>query len=95
MKRVVLAIVVVATSLLPGLTVSPAQALACSGSTGNTSEYARTIDGNGQCGTVKARHKYDPPWSANDYWTAYDVDADVAQSARNSVAYLWDNLFNQ
>lgn len=71
------------------LVAAPAHAVACArGDTNNyANDWARTVDINGYCGTVGARHHYNPAWSGNDYWTAWKYDADAAQDASAAEMY--------
>lgn len=78
--------VAMASVMLGGLfavaPAGPAYAGSCEFSAGYTtvSDYAWTNKESGTCTGVMARHRYDPIWSYNNYWTAWDYDGDFAIS---------------
>ena len=57
-----------------------------------TYDYARVTDVSGTCGTVGVRHKYDPVWSSNNYWTSWYYGGSSAQTP--STAELYDAQFS-
>ncbi len=73
-----------------GVTAGPADAVDCirGDTVSYSSDWARTVDVNGYCGTVGANHKYDPVWSSNNYWTGWYYGADVAQTPSTAELYL-------
>jgi len=51
------------------------------------SDYARITDTSGGCYQVGVRHKYNPAWSSNDYWTSWVAGGDIAQSPSSAELY--------
>ena len=67
-----------ATSLYAPLTASASSASGCNtrSGTGNHSAWVMIIEG---CGYAAVRHRYDPVWSSNNYWTNWSGGSALGQ----------------
>lgn len=83
-RRALVGALAAAAMATPAVVVisSPAHAASCiiAKYTTTAGDYARTTDVSGGCSSVGARHRYDPVWSSNNYWTSWRYGGDVAQS---------------
>jgi hypothetical protein len=89
-------VLLLAMAMLVGMlatSAAPAEAVTCyrGDTVSYSSDWSRTVDINGYCGTVGARHKYDPVWSGINYWTGWYYDADAAQSSSAAELYIHDH----
>ena len=68
-----------------------AQADTCHTSNYSVGDQATIMDLNGGCSYIGVRHKYDPVWSMNTYWTAWHGgSADQYWTPRMPVLFLAD-----
>lgn len=88
------------TALLAGLVAGATPAAADHGSGGcgyshglyTYSDYAYVSDGNNSCGTIAVRHRYDPVWSGNNYWTSWEsTSGTYARSDKAAEAIYLDS----
>lgn len=69
--RVLVIFALLAVSLLPA---ARAEADGCDTYqfASTTQDFASISDSNNDCLEIGVRHRYDPVWSSNNYWTSWD-----------------------
>lgn len=90
-KRVVSAIASMVLTASVGLAAaSPVSASSCDVRSGKAEADAAWVMGYSGCQYVAVRHRYDPVWSANNYWTAWSGGATmlVPYYTTNTPVYL-------
>jgi len=67
----------------------PARAAECGVLSWDSNDQAFIVDYARNCSWLNVRHKYDPVWSFNNYWTSwYGGYGDAYNTPQNPVLYL-------